>query len=149
MHTFISHQWISILKVFSNWKPTIIAQGAGVIHSQFCASQNRSAAGLLQLVVNKPMSGCVRSPCTCLSWQVRNGVSTGLWHAVTVWQSCSIAVFNRPVARFWHRAAAMLFSATCDRHVVNPGKHLTKLRVSTILNKKWPNRLPYFGCTVS
>jgi hypothetical protein len=29
------------------------------------------------------------------------------------------------------------------------GKRLMKLRVSTILNKKRPNRLPYFGCSVS
>ena len=81
-----------------------------ILHSQFCASRNRSAAGLLQLVVNKPISGCVRSPCTGLSWQVRNGLSTaGLLQAVVTelqqWcfqqachklltQSCSNAVFN-------------------------------------------------------
>ena len=48
------------------------------------------------------------------------------------------AVFNRHVARCWHRAAAMLFSTTCDRSVASRGKRFMKLRVSTILNKKDP-----------
>jgi hypothetical protein len=80
-----------------------------VIHSQFRASRNRSATDLLRPVVNKPISGCVRSPCTCLSWQGRNGLSTGLLQAVVtelqqccfqqasrklLTQSCSNAVFN-------------------------------------------------------
>jgi hypothetical protein len=123
------------------------------VHSQFRASRNRSATDLLKPVVNKTISGCVRSPCTCLFWQVRNGLSTGLLQAVVtelqqccfqracrelLWQSCSDAVFNRPVATCWHRAAAMLFSTTCDRPVANRGKRFMKLRVSTILNKSRP-----------
>ena len=36
------------------------------VHSQKRASRNRSATDLLNPVVNKPISGCVRSPCTCL-----------------------------------------------------------------------------------
>jgi hypothetical protein len=36
------------------------------IYSQKRASRNRSATDLLNPVVNKPISGCVRSPCTCL-----------------------------------------------------------------------------------
>jgi hypothetical protein len=64
-----------------------------------------------------------------------------------LWQSCSNTVFIRPVASCWHRAAAMLFSTTCDRPVVNRGKCLKKLRVSTIFrNKKRPNKLPYLIC---
>jgi hypothetical protein len=37
--------------------------------------------------------------------------------------------------------------ASCQK--VEWGKRLMKLRVSTILNKKRLNRLPYFGCSVS
>jgi hypothetical protein len=59
------------------------------LHSQFRASRNRSATDLLKPVVNKPISGCVRSPCTWLFWQVRNGLSTGLLQAVvTELQQC-------------------------------------------------------------
>ena len=63
------------------------------------------------------------------------------------------------------RAAAMLFSTGLSQVVdkelqqyccqqlatdlTNRGKRLMKLRVSTILNKKRPNRLPYFGRSVS
>jgi hypothetical protein len=114
-----------------------------MVHSQFRASQNRSAAGLLQLVVNKLISGCVRLPCTCLFSQVRNSLSTGLYKLL--WKSCSNAVFNRPVASCWHRhrAAAMLLTTTCDRPVANRGKRLMKLCVSIFWTKKWPNRLPF------
>jgi hypothetical protein len=97
------------------------------VHSQKRASRNRSATDLLNPVVNKPISGRVRSPCTCLL------ILTGPQRPV-----------NRSVRSCCDRAAAMLFSTDlshvvdtelqqccfqqlCDRPVANRGKHLMKL----------------------
>ena len=48
----------------------------------YSTSRNRYVIGLLQLVVNKPISGYIRSPCISLFRQIRIGFSIDLLQAL-------------------------------------------------------------------
>jgi hypothetical protein len=88
-----------------------------------------------QRPVNRSVTSCCDRAAECCFQQA---------YRKLLWQSCSNAVFNRPVASCWHRTATMLFSTTCDRPVANRGKRLMKLVYPLFWTKKGQT-----GCHIS